>query len=503
MKKLSVISLILIFATLILKFSSMLRDILISRYYGLSSDSDAYFAAMNIPNIFILFLLTGIKETFLPKYFQFKDLKGKLSYTSLMIRGTFYIALVGSIIGVFISLILIPILFSSFNDHGKQIAVWTAVYYFISLCFVGMNSIYEGFLEANKKFSLSVFSQLIVVVFVITGLIFFHEKFGILSVPLFYLIGTITSFFLKKAGFTYLYKYKKKLRVDWHKISEFYVSFLPIGLTAAVGQINLSVDASYASHLEEGIVSSFNYAFRLVNIPQAIFGVTVATMIYPIIAKAFHDKDIILFKQSMEKGLVYMFLLLAPAIVGMCYLMPELVKVIYPNFSISDASLTSSFAIFFLGSVLAYSIQAIIAKGLYTLDKGSVILKAGLFSILLNVIFNFIFLKFFGAYGLALSSSLVGVIYCFITFSAFYKLVDKINLKWISLHYIKISLSALTMLICLIFIRKVYFLNLTNLYLYLICIILGGILIYALVLGVLNFNILYPRIKAKMKIEHK
>ena len=104
-------------------------------------------------------------------------------------------------------------------------------------------------------------------------------------------------------------------------------------------------------------------------------------MIYPIIAKAFHDKDIVLFKKSMEKGLVYMFLLLAPAIVGMCYLMPELVKVIYTNFSDSDAALTSTFAIFFLGSVLAYSIQAVIAKGLYTLDKGSVILKAGLFSV--------------------------------------------------------------------------------------------------------------------------
>lgn len=47
-----------------------------------------------------------------------------------------------------------------------------------------------------------------------------------------------------------------------------------------------------------------------------------------------------------------MFLLLAPAIVGMCYLIPELVRVIYTNFSDSKAALTSNFAIFFLGSVL-------------------------------------------------------------------------------------------------------------------------------------------------------
>ncbi len=69
-------------------------------------------------------------------------------------------------------------------------------------------------------------------------------------------------------------------------------------------------------------------------------------MIYPSIVKAFHDKDIALFKKSMEKGPVYMFLLLAPAIVGICYLISELVKVIYTNFSDSDAALTSTFAIF-------------------------------------------------------------------------------------------------------------------------------------------------------------
>ncbi|WP_394557999.1 murein biosynthesis integral membrane protein MurJ [Priestia aryabhattai] len=495
MKKLSMISLVLFCATLILKFSSMLRDILISRYYGLSSDSDAYFAAMNIPNIFILFLLTGIKETFLPKYFQFEDLKGKLSYTQLIIRGTFYIAFISSIIGILISLMLIPLLFSNFNTTGKNIAIWTAVYYFISLSAVGINSIYEGFLEANKKFGWSVFSQLIIILFVLFGLVFFHDKIGILSVPIFYFIGTIVSLLLKKGAFYYHYRYKDKVPLDWKVISNFYISFLPIGLTAAVGQINLSVDASYASHLDEGIISSFNYAFRLVNIPQAIFGVTVATITYPIIAKAFHDKNILAFKKGMEKALIFMFLLLAPAIVGMCYLMPELVKAIYTNFSDKDASLTSTFSIFFLGSVLAYSIQAVIAKGLYTLDKGSIILRAGILSIFLNVIFNYFFLRSFGAYGLALSSSLVGVIYCTITFSAFYKLVDRIDIKGISMQYLKIICSSLIMLSVLILTKKFYFLEFNNLYLYLILAVIIGALSYIILIAIFNFNVVMRRIK--------
>ena len=95
-------------------------------------------------------------------------------------------------------------------------------------------------------------------------------------------------------------------QINRAEVKDFYGIFWPVGLTIAVGQINLMVNTFFAARLgEEGIVSNLNYAFRLVNIPQAIFGVTIATIVFPIIAKARSESNMIDFRKGIEKGLLY------------------------------------------------------------------------------------------------------------------------------------------------------------------------------------------------------
>lgn len=88
----------------------------------------------------------------------------------------------------------------------------------------------------------------------------------------------------------------------------FYKVFIPVGVTIMVGQINLTVNFFFAGSFGEGVISYLNYAFRLVSIPQAIFGVTVATIIYPLIARAISEKDEERFKSGIEKGITFMLI---------------------------------------------------------------------------------------------------------------------------------------------------------------------------------------------------
>ena len=96
-----------------------------------------------------------------------------------------------------------------------------------------------------------------------------------------------------------------------------------------VGQINLTVNFFFAGSFGEGVISYLNYAFRLVSIPQAIFGVTVATIIYPLIARAISEKDEERFKSGIEKGITFMLMLLIPTIVIMIFYMKDIVMIAY------------------------------------------------------------------------------------------------------------------------------------------------------------------------------
>ncbi len=53
----------------------MIRDLVIANYFGTSYIADSYNAAMIIPNAFILFMLTGMKDAFIPSYLRYEKEK--------------------------------------------------------------------------------------------------------------------------------------------------------------------------------------------------------------------------------------------------------------------------------------------------------------------------------------------------------------------------------------------------------------------------------------------
>jgi putative peptidoglycan lipid II flippase len=454
MSKLKIASILFLFSTFILKFSSMIRDLIIAGLFGDSYQADAYIAAMTIPNALVLFLLTGMKDAFLPSYYKHHALGRGEEHLTNIVKGTMWMSLAYSVIGIILAAPIVRIFYPSFAQYedGFFIATWTVVIYFSSLVFVGVNAVYEGFFDANRKFSFSVFSQTSVVLMTIVFALVFHDMWGILAVPIGYLVGPILSLLIKV-----IYRTPKKF-LNWKQplnkieVREFYHIFWPVGLTIAVGQINLMVNTFFAAGLGEGTVANLNYAFRLVNIPQAIFGVTIATIAFPIIAQArvMHNMDH--FRKGIEKGILYMLVFITPTLAGMWLLMEPLVSAVYERgaFGPEATALTSSYAILYIGSTFFYSIQAVIAKGFYTLEKGHYMMRIGLLSILMNIISNYIFAHFMGAPGIALSASLVGMFYSTLTFTMLWKLIDGMDAKYLLKNAFQIAIATVAMMALLV-----------------------------------------------------
>ncbi|RAK19850.1 putative peptidoglycan lipid II flippase [Anoxybacillus vitaminiphilus] len=488
MSKLRIASILFLLSTFFLKFSSMLRDLVIAHLFGDSYMADAYIAAMTIPNAIILFMLTGMKDAFLPSYYKYERLGKGFSHLTNIVKGTFWISAFIAITGAVFSPLFIRWFYPDFNSHGTEIAVWTAVIYFISVAVVGVNAVYEGYFDAQRKFSFSTFSQTVVVLCTIGGALLLHRQIGIYSVSVGYLVGTFISLFIKLFYLGPRQFLLWRQPMDRKEISAFYLVFLPVGLTIAVGQVNLFVNTLFAARLGEGVVANLNYAFRLVNIPQAIFGVTIATIVFPLLAEAKAKDDMKLFRLGIEKGLMYMFLFLAPTVAGMLILMKELVEIVYERGAFTETAtvLTSRYAVFYVGSVLFYSIQAVIAKGFYTLEKGHYMLRIGIISIIANIIFNAILSKTMGAEGLALSASLVGLVYSSITFITLYKISGGFHLFAVGKEYLKIVTATVGMAAALLWIKYQFHVDQLPLTLYLAVMISLGAVIYFIGLWLLK-----------------
>ncbi|WP_368895647.1 lipid II flippase MurJ, partial [Priestia megaterium] len=112
MKNLKFASILLLISTLFLKFSSMIRDLVIANYFGTSYIVDSYNAAMIIPNAFILFMLTGMKDAFIPSYLRYeKENKGKVHLTNI-VKSTFLICFIISVLGSIAAFFYFPASYS-------------------------------------------------------------------------------------------------------------------------------------------------------------------------------------------------------------------------------------------------------------------------------------------------------------------------------------------------------------------------------------------------------
>jgi putative peptidoglycan lipid II flippase len=208
-----------------------------------------------------------------------------------------------------------------------------------------------------------------------------------------------------------------------------------------------------------------------------------------------------MFKQGIEKGLSSMFLLIAPSVAGMMLLIEPIVRIVYERgaFTPSATEITSQYALYYMGSVLFYSIQAVVAKGFYTLGKGSSFMRIGLFSIVLNIVSNYLFAKWIGPSGLALSASIVGMIYSTLTFTTLHRISGGFHLKQIGREFGKIIIATTAMIAILLALLSINGFNKLNDWLVLLFIIPVGVVIYFVTLWLSRSRTLSELMKSYLK----
>nr|WP_039813863.1 murein biosynthesis integral membrane protein MurJ [Jeotgalibacillus malaysiensis] len=446
--KLGIASLLLILATIFLKVSGLARDITLAYFFGDSLEAGAYLAAFVIPNTIILFLNNGMKNALVPTYIAAQEKKGEKHHLSQVMLGTILISLIISIAGAALAPFYIPLMYD-FSGEALHIATIVTIIFFSSMVGVGMNAVLEGYFDAVERFAISVTSQTIVTLSSILFAILFANSWGVYSLAIGYAAGVVISLVLKLLFFIQKGTFSIRQKLDYDEIKTFFIIFIPVGLTIMVGQINLMVDYIFAGRFSESVITYVNNAKNLVHFPQALIGVTISTVIFPIISKAQAKQDNKLFKQGIQQGINVMSLILLPAIAGMMWLMPSIVELLFQRgaFDSQASEATTVVAYFYVGSVIFFSLQQVLNKGFYALNKGRLILTIGLISIGLNALFNYIFTMLMGSYnGIPLASSVMAFVYFAVSLYIFRKLINESLMKEMLPDLLKIIISVILMM---------------------------------------------------------
>jgi putative peptidoglycan lipid II flippase len=195
---------------------------------------------------------------------------------------------------------------------------------------------------------------------------------------------------------------------------------LPGSIGVAAFQINVLVIQCFSFWFDKTIVATFQYSVRLMELPQGMFGISLATYLLPTLSGLAAEKKYPEFRQTLSQGLGYLaFANLIAAAVALSLAEP-IVRLIFERGKF-DAEATHRVALalaWLAPGLLMFSMNNILARAFYALNDIKTPMRFSVFCLGLNLVFALLLVRAHREAGLAAANTasalfnLVLLLYC-------------------------------------------------------------------------------------------
>ena len=202
--------------------------------------------------------------------------------------------------------------------------------------------------------------------------------------------------------------------IDWRDPAVRQTLVLMVPITIGLGLINFNavVDTFFAARLIDRFhaPSAINAAFRLYMLPQGMFSVAVATVLFPSLARLATAADFDGFRRTVTTGIRQIAFLLVPASVISAVLAEPIVRLVYQRGDFTPRqtpAVAASLAAFSLGLVFN-GFMLMLNRAFFSLQSPWIPTWVALGNLGLNAVLDAAFYRF-GIWGLPLSTALVNI----------------------------------------------------------------------------------------------
>ncbi|HZQ80882.1 MAG TPA: murein biosynthesis integral membrane protein MurJ, partial [Gaiellaceae bacterium] len=309
--------------------------------------------------------------------------------------------------------------------HDRSLAVGLSRVMFPIVALLGVSGVVVGVLNSYDHFTVPALSPVFWNLAIILGLALGVPQAGTPSAKLYVyaasiLVATFVQVFLPMPWLRGLDRGQERLRVvlDWRDPAVRRVFKLMVPVTLGLGLINVNavIDTFFASryinpHLAPNAISR---AFLLYMLPQGMFSVAVATVLFPSLARAAARGDMDEFRGTVSRGLRQIAFLLVPAAVVSAVLAEPIVRLLYQHGKFTSAQtpvVAGALAAFSAGLVFNGA-MLMLNRAFFSLQSNWIPTVVALGNLALNAILDAVFYHL-GVWGIPLSTAvcnLAGVV---------------------------------------------------------------------------------------------
>jgi putative peptidoglycan lipid II flippase len=416
-------------ATMASRILGVVREMVLATLFGPSNAMDAYRIAFRIPNMLRDLFAEGVMSAaFVPTFTRRLTIDGKASALRLGLVATNALAVITGtlvILGIVFAEPLVRLIVSAdyaATPHQIDLTVFLSRIMMPYLTFIAVAATAMGMLNALHHFFLPALSPAMFNVVSLASMLLLVPVMPALGLPevTAIAIGTVAGGFaqwamqlplLRREGLHY------RAVVDWHDegLRRMLLLMGPGTVGLAATQINLLV-SSYLASSATGVVSTLEWAFRVMYLPIGLFGVSIAAATLPAVARQHAQQNGPAVRATIADGLCLMLMLNIPATVGLLVLATPIVRVMYEHgrFTAQDTVATAAALQLYAIGLVGYSIVRIVSPVFYAIGSHRTPVVVGVITVLLNALLSVALVRSTPlAYrGLPLATSLAAVFNC-------------------------------------------------------------------------------------------
>ncbi|MBS1883915.1 MAG: murein biosynthesis integral membrane protein MurJ [Actinobacteria bacterium] len=367
-------------ATAASRVAGLAREVVAAGYFGVKGPVSAFTIAFQVPNLVrALFADAALQPAFVP---VFTDLVGRRQFKEAFRLASTLLLLITMVLGALTAIfvlaapVIIPIFAPGFEGHLLDLTVSLSRILFPILILLGISGVVVGILNSYDRFgafAISPFFWNVTIIIVLVVLEpMFSEKNRIYAYAIGILIGTavqlaIPAWDLRHTPFRFSWS------LDWRHPGVRRVLLLMLPVTISLGLINFNqlINSFFGSLVSEDAPAAIDKAFRLYQLPQGIFSVAIATVLFPTLARFANNGEFVNLRATLANGMRQILFVLLPATAAILALSTPIIRLVYQRgeFQPHETMIVSTALFWFAFSLPTNGVYLLQTRTFFSLQK--------------------------------------------------------------------------------------------------------------------------------------
>lgn len=411
---------------------------------------DTFLAAAVVPTIlFGVFngaLVTALLPTF-SEYLAHGDDDEAWRLANTVINALFLILVVCALLGYAFAPWYVPVIAHGFKGHQLSEAVRMTRWLMPSIIAVSLAGVLTAVLNAQHRFRATALTGVALNVVTIATVLAFNHRMGINALVIGTALGLVAQMLVQIPPLLMSGKYRLSIDVHHPGLRRIGQVLGPVMVGSAAGQTALLFDRYFASTLTPGYIAGMNYATKVVNFPQQIFAVAIATVIFPLLATQFASSDRRGIGQSISVGLRLVMLIAIPSACALTVLATPIIQTLFERgtFGPTATTLCAHLVPYAAVGLVALAANVVLSRVAFACRETGWAVATSIIAVVLNIVLSLAWLPTLGARGLLLANSVSQTLQAALLMMIVVRVAHGVNWGGLALSAFKVAVASCAM----------------------------------------------------------